>query len=69
MASGKSEETVKVMVRIRPMNRTEKERGKKKTTAHLLGCTSVVGTYAETRSVFIERMEGGQKTSKQFSYD
>jgi len=29
MASGKSEETVKVMVRIRPMNRTEKERGKK----------------------------------------
>lgn len=68
MASSKNEETVKVMVRIRPMNKSEKDRGNK-TNANFSGCATVVGTYAETRSIFIERMEGGQKNSKQFSYD
>jgi len=29
MSTSKNEETVKVMVRIRPMNRSEKEKGKK----------------------------------------
>ena len=68
MSTSKNEETVKVMVRIRPMSKAEKDKGNK-ITVNLIGCTTVVRTDAATRSVLIDKFEGAQKTLKQFSYD
>jgi len=55
----KAEECVKVMVRVRPMNKTEKARD----------CKGIVSCDQKTRSIEITSELNGNSIQKQFSYD
>jgi hypothetical protein len=62
----KAEETVKVMVRVRPMNKAEKQRGKMDS---YLGCKSIISMDQATRSAVIHSEGDGRNQDRQFTYD